>query len=87
MMGFIEYFEHPELIIKKAVDITNRRVLISFPVAGGFLAFQRKMRYKSRCFLRLYHYEDIKRLMESLKISSYTIEQIQRDFYVTINLN
>lgn len=87
MMGFIEYFEYPELVIKKALAITNRTILVSFPVAGGFLAFQRKLRYKRRCFLRLYNYEDIKRLLEGLNISSFTIEIIQRDFFVTINLN
>ncbi len=87
MMGFIEYFEHPEVIIKKALAITNRAILVSFPVASGFLAFQRKLRYKRRCFLRLYSYEDIKRLLEGLNISSFTIEKIQRDFFVTINLN
>jgi 2-polyprenyl-3-methyl-5-hydroxy-6-metoxy-1,4-benzoquinol methylase len=87
MMGFIEYFEKPELIIKKAIDITNRKIFISFPVAGGLLAFQRKLRYKRRCYLQLYSYKDIVRLMEDLKINSYTIEQIQRDFFVTININ
>ena len=86
MMGFIEYFEHPELIIKRALAITNRTIMISFPVAGGFLAFQRKLRYKRRCFLRLYSQEDIRRLMELLNISSYAIEKIGRDFFVTINL-
>lgn len=85
MMGFIEYFENPELVIKKALAITNRTILISFPVAGGFLAFQRKLRYKRRCFLRLYRYEDIKKIMSDLNISSFTIEKIQRDFFVTIN--
>jgi len=87
MMGFVEYFENPELIMKKAIDITNRTIIVSFPVAGGFLAFQRKLRYERRCFLRFYSYEDIKRLMDGLNISSYTIEKIQRDFFVTINLN
>jgi 2-polyprenyl-3-methyl-5-hydroxy-6-metoxy-1,4-benzoquinol methylase len=87
MMGFIEYFENPGLIIKKALEITKRKILISFPVAGGLLAFQRKLRYKRRCFLRLYSSEDIKKLLEGLNIHSYTIEQIQRDFFVTINVN
>jgi 2-polyprenyl-3-methyl-5-hydroxy-6-metoxy-1,4-benzoquinol methylase len=87
MMGFIEYFENPEAVIKKALEITNRKIFISFPVAGGFLAFQRKLRYRSRCFLRLYSKDDIKRLMEELNIGSYTTEQIQRDFFVTINLD
>jgi SAM-dependent methyltransferase len=87
MMGFIEYFENPELILEKALSITSQKILISFPVAGGFLAFQRKLRYKSRCYLRLYSYEDIKRLLNSLNIKLYTIEKIRRDFFVTIDLN
>ena len=87
MMGFIEYFKHPEVIIKKALAITNTKILISFPVSVGLLAFQRKLRYKRRCFLRLYSYEEIKRLLEGLNISSFTIEKIKRDFFVTINLN
>lgn len=85
MMGFIEYFEYPELIIKKVLEITNKTVFISFPVAGGFLAFQRKLRYRRRCYLRLYSYDDIKRLMQGLNINKYTIEKIQRDFFVTVN--
>lgn len=87
MIGFVEYFKNPELIMGKAIDITNRIILVSFPVAGGSLAFQRKLRYERRCFLRLYSYKDIKRLLERLNISSFTIEKIQRDFFVTINLN
>ena len=86
MMGFIEYFQNPELVILKALGITGKKILISFPVAGGFLAFQRKLRYLNRCYLRLYSYEDIQRLLESLNINSYAIEKIGRDFFVTINL-
>lgn len=87
MMGFIEYFEHPELIIKKALYITNRKIIMSFPVAGGFLAFQRKLRYKRRCYLRLYSHDDIKELMKGLNINTFKIEKIQRDFFVTIDLS
>jgi 2-polyprenyl-3-methyl-5-hydroxy-6-metoxy-1,4-benzoquinol methylase len=87
MMGFVEYFEHPELVIGKAVDITNRKVMISFPAEGGILAFQRKLRYRNRCYLRLYRRRDIEELMQHLKLSSFTIEKIGRDYFVTINLN
>ncbi len=87
MMGFIEYFENPELVVKKAVEITNRTVMISFPVSGGLLALQRKIRYKRRCFLRFYSYSDIKNLLDSLNIKSYNIERIDRDFFVTIILD
>jgi SAM-dependent methyltransferase len=86
MMGFIEYFQNPETIIKKTLDITSRKILISFPVKGGILAYQRKLRYKYKCYLQLYSRDDIRRLFEGLNISSYTIEKIRRDFFVTINL-
>jgi len=87
MMGFIEYFENPELVVKKAIEITNRTVMISFPISGGLLAFQRKIRYKRRCFLRLYSHDDIKKMFDKLNIRSYTIEKIERDFFVTITLD
>lgn len=87
MMGFIEYFEQPEIIIKKALDITSRKILISFPVEGGLLAFQRKLRYKRRCYLRLYSHDDIKELLKGLNISTFKIEKIQRDFFLTIDLS
>ncbi len=87
MMGFVEYFEHPELVIRKAADITNRKVVISFPAEGGILAFQRKLRYRNRCYLRLYHRRDIEELMQQLKFGTFTIEKIGRDYFVTITLN
>ena len=87
MMGFIEYFEQPEIIIKKALDITSRKILISFPVEGGLLAFQRKLRYKRRCYLRLYSHDDIKELLKGLNISTFKIEKIKRDFFLTIDLS
>jgi len=87
MMGFIEYSENPELILQKAVAITNRKILVSFPKSGGFLAFQRKLRYKLRCFLRLYSYKDIENLLKRVNIETYTIERIKREYFVTINLN
>lgn len=87
MMGFIEYFEKPEEIIQKVVEITNNKILISFPVAGGLLAYQRKLRYKSRCYLQLYSQRDIKKLLDDLNVKSYKIEKIQRDYYVTIILD
>ena len=87
MMGFIEYFENPQKILQKAISLTKQKILVSFPVAGGILAFQRKIRYKKRCYLRLYGYSEIENLLKQLSISKYSIERIHRDFYVTINLS
>jgi len=84
MMGFIEYFENPELVVRKALEITNKMIMISFPVSGGLLAYQRKIRYKNRCYLRLYSENEIKSLLENTGIKTFSIERIDRDFFVTI---
>lgn len=86
MMGFVEYFENPEIIIAKAVSITSRKVFMSLPVAGGILGLQRKIRYKRKCFLKMYTEQEVKDLMFNLDISSYTIEKLSRDFYISIDI-
>jgi 2-polyprenyl-3-methyl-5-hydroxy-6-metoxy-1,4-benzoquinol methylase len=86
MMGFIEYFENPEAIIRKAVSITNKKIFISFPVSGGILGWQRKIRYRSRCYLKMYSRKQIEDLMISLDIKNYSIIKLSRDYFVTISL-
>jgi len=87
MMGFIEYFESPVIILKKAVSLAQVSVFISFPAKGGILAFQRKLRYKRKCFLRFYNYDDIRNLLQECNIKHFKIERIRRDFFVSININ
>ena len=48
MMGFIEYFENPEAIIRKAVSITNKKIFISFPVAGGILGLSKEIKIQAQ---------------------------------------
>lgn len=84
MMGFIEYFENPEEILQKAVSKANKKVLASFPKSGGFLAWQRQIRYKSRCFLKLYSKKELSALLDRLGVSSYDIRDASRDFFVEI---
>jgi 2-polyprenyl-3-methyl-5-hydroxy-6-metoxy-1,4-benzoquinol methylase len=86
MMGFIEYFEDPLSILNKAIENTQNQIFVSFPKAGGFMAFQRKLRYKKRCFLKLYTRKDLTDLFSNLKIASYKIEDVSRDYYVTLTI-
>lgn len=87
MIGFIEYFKDPKSVLEKACEITNQKVLVSFPIDEGLLAFQRKLRYKWRCYLRMYTYNELKILLDQLKVKSYKIERLNRDFFVTIQVN
>ena len=83
MMGFIEYFEKPLPILKKAAELTGRKMFVSFPKDGGLLAFQRKIRYKSRCYLKLYKKKEIEKLFQQLPLTSYSIDLMDRDYFVT----
>ena len=86
MMGFIEYFEDPLAVLNKAIRITQKQLFVSFPEKEGLLALQRKIKYKSRCFLRLYSENEIKEMISGLKVSSFEIEKISRDYFVTIHI-
>ncbi len=82
-MGFMDYISDPDQIIKKAIKLTNKKSFFSFPQKGGFLAFQRKIRYSYRCKLYYYSKRDIENLINKYNIK-YQIEEIERDYFVTI---
>lgn len=86
MMGFIEYFENPVEIINRAIDATCKKAFISFPKSGGLLAWQRQIRYKNRCYLKLFSKNEIENLMKKQGITSFLIEDMDRDFFVTITI-
>jgi 2-polyprenyl-3-methyl-5-hydroxy-6-metoxy-1,4-benzoquinol methylase len=83
LMGFMDYIADPASVIRKAVSITSSRVFFSFPADGGFLAWQRKLRYRRRCDLYLYSEAGLHRLFQDAGASEVRIERIERDFFVT----
>jgi 2-polyprenyl-3-methyl-5-hydroxy-6-metoxy-1,4-benzoquinol methylase len=83
VMGFMDYVKDPSRVIERVVGLVRRRAFFSFPADGGFLAWQRKVRYKRRCDLFLYQRERIAELM-SRGGQPFTIESIGRDFFVTV---
>lgn len=83
VMGFMDYVKDPRPVIDRVVELVRRRAFFSFPADGGVLAWQRKLRYKSRCDLFLYNREQIQRLFGATG-ASFTIDPIGRDFFVTV---
>jgi hypothetical protein len=65
--------------------MADKRAFISFPQAGGILAWQRRLRYRSRCPLYLYSEAQIQELLSGTADVSVKIEPIARDFFVTIS--
>lgn len=85
LMGFMDYVKVPEIIISKVIQVTKKSMFISFPNKNGFLAFQRKVRYKKRCPLFLYSEQDLIRLGNQFSPWNFTIEKISRDYFFTLS--
>lgn len=86
LMGFMDYIERPAEVVKKALAITAVRSCFSFPLDDGFLAWQRKLRYKSRCELYMYSEDQVRNLFADCGCVKVNIERIGRDLFVAADL-
>ena len=84
LMGFMDYMENPKQVIKKTMRLATDKVLFSFPSSKGFLAWQRKIRYKFKCPLYLYSEKQLQSLFSDIAPWKCRIESIGRDFFVTL---
>jgi len=84
-MGVLDYIGEPLTFVQKTIALAGRRALFSLPRAEGFLAWQRKMRYKSKCDLFLYSYAEVQRLFNWFSDKKVTIEKINRDYFVIVD--
>lgn len=83
LMGFMDYMADPIAVVKKAAEVTEKRAFFSFPAEGGFLAWQRKLRYKSRCDLYLYTQGHVDAIMRHTG-KRFLIQSLGRDHFVTL---
>jgi len=60
----MDYIEYPVKFINSVFSVCNKVSIFSFPSDKGLLAWQRKMRYKSRCYLRLYCQKELEVIFE-----------------------
>lgn len=86
-MGFMDYMQNPKEVIEKVAKVTKRKAFFSFPSDKGFLAWQRKIRYKWKCPLYLYSEEKIRELFKDFPPEKVQIKKIQRDYFVTLLLD
>ena len=87
VMGFMDYMPDPEKVVAKVLSLTRNKAFFSFPVAGGILGWQRKLRYQKRCDLFLYTRKQLNQLCAKFPGVQATIEPITRDFFVTLGRN
>lgn len=86
VMGFMDYMADPRKVVEKVISLTSSRAFFSFPVDGGLLAWQRKLRYKSRCELFMYDEAAARRVVAGLNYRAIRIEEASRDYFVTIDV-
>lgn len=86
VMGFMDYAADQRATIKKVLSLTKSRAFFSFPAAEGFLAWQRRCRYRTKCDLYLYHRRDVEKLFESISPGKLNLEKLGRDYFVTIEM-
>jgi ubiquinone/menaquinone biosynthesis C-methylase UbiE len=87
VMGFMDYMSDPEGVVRRVLNVTSRRAFFSFPMDGGVLAWQRKIRYRSRCDLYMYTRPQIERIIRNCTDKPFTIEDLGRDAFVTIHMD
>jgi 2-polyprenyl-3-methyl-5-hydroxy-6-metoxy-1,4-benzoquinol methylase len=85
-MGFMDYMEQPREVVEKALSVCDIRAFFSFPLDGGVLAWQRRLRYRSRCDLFLYTEERVRDLFERTPARKVDVEIIARDLFVTAHM-
>jgi 2-polyprenyl-3-methyl-5-hydroxy-6-metoxy-1,4-benzoquinol methylase len=85
-MGFMDYMADPRKTIEKVLAATKGKAFFSFPADGGILAWQRKLRYKSRCPLYMYSLPQLHQLFSGLIPRQIACERIARDFFVTVTM-
>lgn len=86
VMGFMDYIEDAGALMRRVLGVCRGKAFFSFPADGGPLAWQRRLRYRSRCALYMYTEPQIRSLVSALGVKSSSIEPVSRDFFVTLTV-
>jgi len=88
LMGFFDYIKEPIELIKKLEKDVTKEIYMSFPKKGGFLTWQRKLRYNMRnCPLYFYSNKSLTNILGEAGLQNkYTIKDLGRDFFVKVVL-
>ena len=87
-IGFFDYLKNPQEHFDKMLDVTSRKIIASFPAQGRWQNVIRRARLKFlRCPVYFYDKEKIRRLLKSPRIRTFTIINLNRDFFATVELS
>ena len=86
LMGFMDYASQPAEVVRKTLSLTAVRAFFSFPLDNGILAWQRKLRYKSRCELYMYSEDQVQQLFAVHDPAHIRMQGLGRDLFVTVEM-
>ncbi|MFL5774278.1 MAG: class I SAM-dependent methyltransferase [Flavisolibacter sp.] len=89
LMGVFDYVKDPVALLKKLQRDVTKEIYGSFPTSGGFLTWQRKVRYNMRnCPLYFYNKKSLVDILDQAGLQGkYTIKDFGRDLFVKITLS
>lgn len=87
VMGVMDYVDKAQEFVRHVFALTRGTAFFSFPLGKGLLAWLRRLRYRRRCELYLYTEHQLRGLLNQIAPGSYSMERIQRDFFVVITRN
>jgi SAM-dependent methyltransferase len=89
LMGVFDYVKDSVGMLKKLKQDVTKEIYGSFPKGGGFLTWQRKVRYNMRnCPLYFYSKKSLVDILDEAGLQGhYTIKDLGRDFFVKIKLS
>jgi SAM-dependent methyltransferase len=83
LMGFMDYMSDPAAVVEKALSLSRHKAFFSFPMQEGFLAWQRRLRYRFKCDLYMYTRDDVERLFKTDACRRFRVDKMARDYFVT----
>jgi SAM-dependent methyltransferase len=88
LMGVFDYVKDPVAMLKKLQIDVSKEIYGSFPQQGGFLTWQRKVRYNMRnCPLYFYSKKHLVNILDESGLQGkYSIKDLGRDFFVKVKL-
>lgn len=89
LMGVFDYVKDPVAMLQKLQQDVTKEIYGSFPKKGGFLTWQRKVRYNMRnCPLYFYSKKSLVQILDTAGLQGkYSIKDLGRDFFVKVTLS
>jgi hypothetical protein len=82
-MGFFDYVSDPATMVRSMAEVTDGRLIMSFPKAREWRAPIRRLRFKVlRCPLHLYSEAQVRAILSHAGVTDYECVDLGRDYII-----